>query len=40
MDIYRGVLTSNMFSLRNLEKDIYDAKFAFRDAIDRDNPSA
>lgn len=40
VDPFRHVLTSNMFELRNLEKDIYDAKFAFRDAIDRDNKNA
>ena len=29
-----------MFTLRNLEQDIYDAKIRFRDAIDRDNQDA
>lgn len=37
MDVDRHDLSSNMFALRNLEKDIYEAKIGFRDAIDRDN---
>jgi len=36
VDVDRHDLSSNMFALRNLEKDIYEAKIGFRDAIDRD----
>lgn len=32
-DVNRGRISSNLYQLRNLEKDIYDAKIAFRNAI-------
>lgn len=39
-DTNRHPISQSLFKLRNLQKDIYDAKIAFRDAIDRDNPTA
>ena len=33
VDEYRGKMTSTLFKLGNLEKDVYDAKIAFRNAI-------
>ena len=35
VDEYRDKMTSTLFELGNLEKDIYDAKIAFRDSIKR-----
>ena len=35
VDEYRDRMTSTLFELGNLEKDIYDAKIAFRDSIKR-----
>ena len=33
VDFNRRNMTSNLYELRNLEKDLYDAKIAFRNAI-------
>lgn len=40
VDQNRHTLSSNLYQLRNLEKDLDEAKILFRDAIDRDNSLA